>query len=119
MAGAGVGGPRTIVAVDVEGFGGRRRTNRNQVAVRDGLYGAMGEAFGQAGVPWVDCDHECRGDGIFILVGPEVPKSGFAETLRSALATALYRHNGSHSDPERIRLRLALHAGEGTFDQHA
>jgi hypothetical protein len=94
------------------------RTNRNQVAVRAGLYGAMGEAFGQAGIPWVDCDHEDRGDGIFILVSPEVPKSVFAEALPSALATALYRHNGTHSDPERIRLRMALHAGEVTFDQH-
>lgn len=94
MASAGLAVHRTIVAVDVEGFGDRRRTNRNQVAVRDGLYGAMGEAFGQAGVPWADCDHEDRGDGIFILVGPEVPKSVFAEALPSALATALYRHNG-------------------------
>ena len=118
MASAGLAVHRTIVAVDVEGFGDRRRTNRNQVAVRDGLYGAMGEAFGQAGVPWADCDHEDRGDGIFILVGPEVPKSVFAEALPSALATALYRHNGTHPDRERIRLRMALHAGEVTFDQH-
>ena len=43
---------RTIVAVDVEGFGSRHRTNRNQVAVRDGLYRAMREAFQQAGIPW-------------------------------------------------------------------
>jgi hypothetical protein len=118
MASAGVAVHRTIVAVDVEGFGDRRRTNRNQVAVRDGLYGAMSEAFGQAGVPWVDCDHEDRGDGIFILVDPEVPKSVFAEALPSALVTALCRHNGLHPDPERIRLRMALHAGEVTFDQH-
>ncbi len=118
MASAGVAVHRTIIAVDVEGFGDRRRTNRNQVAVRDGLYGAMGEAFGQAGVSWVDCDHEDRGDGIFILVGPEVPKSVFAETLPSALVAALCRHNGAHPGPERIRVRMVLHAGEVTFDQH-
>lgn len=76
---------RTIVAVDVEGFGDRRRTNRNQVAVRKGLYHAIEEAFLQAGIPWADCDHEDRGDGIFILVGSQVPKSLFAETLPSAL----------------------------------
>ena len=54
---------RTIVAVDVEGFGDRRRTNRNQLAIRDGLYRAMREAFCQVGIPWADCDHEDRGDG--------------------------------------------------------
>ena len=118
MANPGVAVHRTIVAVDVEGFGDRCRTNRNQVAVRDGLYRAMREAFGQAGIPWADRDHEDRGDGVFILVGPEVPKSVFAESLPSALVSALCLHNGAHPGPERIRLRMALHAGEVHLDEH-
>jgi hypothetical protein len=118
MASAGAAVHRTIIAVDVEGFGDRRRTNRNQVAVRDGLYSAMNEAFGQAEIPWDDCRHEDRGDGIFILAGPEVHKSVFAEIVPSALVAALCRHNGAHPDPERIRVRMVLHAGEVTFDQH-
>jgi hypothetical protein len=118
MASAGVAVHRTIIAVDVEGFGDRRRTNRNQVAVRDGLYGAMSEAFGQADVSWADCHREDRGDGIFILAGAEVPKSKFAEIVPSALAAALCRHNGAHPDLERIRVRMVLHAGEVIFDQH-
>ena len=109
---------RTIVAVDVEGFGDRHRTNRNQVAIRDGLYSAMREAFLQAGIPWNDRDHEDRGDGLFILVGSEVPKSLFVESLPSVLVSALRRHNGTHSDLEQIRLRMALHAGEVNYDQH-
>ena len=109
---------RTIVAVDVEGFGDRHRTNRNQVAIRDGLYGAMKEAFLQAGIPWNDRDHEDRGDGMFILVGSEVPKGLFVESLPSALVSALRRHNGTHSELEQIRLRMALHAGEVNYDQH-
>ena len=109
---------RTIVAVDVEGFGARHRTNRNQVAVRDGLYRAVREAFRQTDIPWIDHDHEDRGDGMFILVGPEVPKSLFVETLPSALVSALRKHNSVHSDAERIRLRMALHAGEVNYDTH-
>ena len=109
---------RTIVAVDVEGFGNRHRTNPNQVAVRDGLYRALREAFEQAGIPWADRDHEDRGDGMFILVGPDVPKSLFAESLPSALVAALCRHNAAHPDSERIRLRMALHAGEVNYDEH-
>ena len=107
---------RTIVAVDVEAFGARRRTNRDQVAVRDGLYRATQEAFGKAGIPWVDCDHEDRGDGMIVLIGPEVPKSLFVESLPAALADALRRHNGGHPEMERIRLRMALHAGEVNYD---
>ena len=109
---------RTVVAVDVEGFGDRRRTNRNQLAIRDGLYGAMQEAFHEAGIPWNDRDHEDRGDGMFILVGSEVPKSLFVESLPSALVSALRRHNEAHSHLERIRLRMALHAGEVNYDKH-
>jgi hypothetical protein len=109
---------RTIVAVDVEGFGDRRRNNRNQLAVRDGLYRAMSEAFHDAEIPWVDGDHEDRGDGMFILVSSEVPKSLFVESLPPALVSALRRHNDAHPELERIRLRLALHAGEVNYDEH-
>src|SRR5580700_5510435 len=97
---------RTIVAVDVEGFGAWHRTNRNQVAVRDGLYRAMQEAFSDAGIPWADRDHEDRGDGMFILVGAEVPKSLFVESLPSALVITLRAHNAACPDVERIRLRM-------------
>jgi hypothetical protein len=109
---------RTIVAVDVEGFGDRRRNNRNQLAVREGLYRAMCEAFHDARIPWLDGDREDRGDGMFILVGSEAPKSLFVESLPSALVGALRRHNDAHPDLERIRLRLALHAGEVNYDEH-
>jgi hypothetical protein len=109
---------RTIVAVDVAGFGDRRRSNRNQVAVRDGLYQAVREAFNQAGIPWIDRDHEDRGDGMFILVGPEVPKSLFVESLPLTLVSALRRHNHDHPVQEQIRLRMALHAGEVNYDEH-
>jgi class 3 adenylate cyclase len=109
---------RTIVAVDIEGFGDRRRTNRDQVAVRDGLYRAMKEASLQAGISWADCHYEDRGDGMFILVGSDVPKSLFVESLPSALVRALHMYNSARPDPERIRLRMALHAGEVNYDKH-
>ena len=109
---------RTIVVVDVEGFGDRQRTNRHQLAVRDGLYRAMQDAFGRAGIPWDDCNTADRGDGVFILVPAEVPKGLLAESLPPALVTALRAHNGAHPGPERIRLRMALHAGEVHYDQH-
>jgi hypothetical protein len=109
---------RSIVVVDVEGFSDERRTNWHQVAVRDGLYRAMQEAFDQAGIPWSDCDHEDRGDGVFVLVPAEVPKELLVESLPPALVTALARHNGTHKAPEQIRLRMALHAGEISYDEH-
>ena len=109
---------RSIVVVDVEGFGDQRRTDAHQVAVRDGLYRTLREAFGQAGISWDDCGHEDRGDGVFVLVPAEVPKGLLAESLPPALVTALRAHNATHPGAEQIRLRMALHAGEVRYDEH-
>jgi hypothetical protein len=109
---------RSIVIVDVEGFGDQRRTNAHQVAVRDGLYGVMREAFGRAGISWDNCGCEDRGDGVFVLVPAEVPKGLLVESLPPALVAALHAHNEAHLGPERIRLRMVLHAGEVRYDDH-
>jgi hypothetical protein len=109
---------RTIVVVDVEGFGDQSRTNVHQVTIRDGLYRIMREAFGYAGISWDDCDHEDRGDGVLVLVPAEVPKGLLVESLPAAMVTGLRRHNGAHARPEQIRLRMSLHAGEVCYDEH-
>jgi class 3 adenylate cyclase len=109
---------RTILVVDVEGFGDRRRTNPQQVAVRKGLYGALERAFDNAGIAWSDCYCEDRGDGVLILAPAEMPKGPFAEPLPRMLAEALREHNDAHPEEEQIRLRMALHAGEVIRDDH-
>jgi tetratricopeptide (TPR) repeat protein len=109
---------RSILVVDVEGFGDPRRTDRHQVQIRDGLYQAMRVAFHRTGIPWGSCDHEDRGDGILVLVPAEVPKSLLAESLPSALMAALADHNGKYPGQQPVRLRMALHAGEVTYDEH-
>src|SRR5208337_1655264 len=109
---------RAIVVVDVEGFGDPRRTNRHQEEIREGRCRAAREAFDRTGIPWDSCDHEDRGDGIFILVPAEVPKSLLVESLPPALIAALKNHNGEHPGQQPVRLRMALHAGEVTYDEH-
>jgi hypothetical protein len=83
-----------------------------------GLYRALRQAFAKAGVSWTDCDHEDRGDGVLILAPAEVPKALFVDAVPHALAAALGEHNTTHPVRERIRLRMVLHAGEVTYDEH-
>ena len=109
---------RTIVVLDVERFGDPRRTNPHQLAVREGLYRSVGEAFREAKLPWVPDTHEDRGDGILILLPPEVPKSLLVELLPSELVAMLAAHNREHPDEAGIRLRMSLHAGEVLYDQY-
>ena len=118
MGDQGLAVHRSIVLVDIEGFGDQRRTNADQVTVRDGLYRVMQDAFSHAGIAWENCDHEDRGDGVFVLVPAEVPKGLLVEELPSALVTALHVHNDQRRGLERIRMRMALHAGEVRYDEH-
>lgn len=109
---------RTILVVDIEGFGDQRRTNPHRLAVRDGMYRAVQQAFSNAGIPWAECYQESCGDGVFVLIPAEVPKGLFVESLPRELAEALRDHNATHRAEEQIRLRMALHAGEVYYDEH-
>ena len=109
---------RTILVVDVEGFGDQRRTNPHRLAVRDGMYRAVQQAFSNVGIPWAECYQESCGDGVFVLIPAEVPKGIFIESMPRELAEALREHNAGHRAEEQIRLRMALHAGEVYYDEH-
>lgn len=107
---------RTIFLVDVEAFGDHSRTNKNQIVVREGLKHAWRRAFRHAGVDPDRCAVEDRGDGVFVLVPAEVPKSLFIDYVPLELVAALNEHNSSHPKAEQIRLRMAMHAGEVELD---
>jgi tetratricopeptide (TPR) repeat protein len=109
---------RTIVAVDVEGFGDPERSDRDRLAVRAGLYAALERAFGRTGIDWGGCHHEDRGDGVLILAAPREPKSLFVNPLPIELAVALREYNSDQPPGRRIRLRMVLHAGEINYDEN-
>lgn len=109
---------RTIMLVDVECFGAAGRSDRHQLAVRAGTYAALRRAFEQTGIPWQRCDREDRGDGVFLLVPPDIAKAPFVDELPARLSSALWAHNRDHPPEEQIRLRMALHAGEVRYDEH-
>jgi len=106
------------MVVDVERFGDPARTNLNQLAVREALYEALPAAFAESGIGWESCASEDRGDGALILIPPEIPKTHLVTILPDKLAAAVSRHNAGCGVPERMRLRVALHAGEVYRDAH-
>lgn len=109
---------RSILAFDVEGFGDPHRDDLSQNAVRDVIYRVVEEAFDAAGVRWSSCVHEDRGDGAIVIVPPETSKVLLLDPLLGCLSAALAEHNRSAALAERIRLRVALHAGEVIHDGH-
>ncbi len=106
---------RTILVVDVEGFGAPTRTDRDRLAVRQGLYSVLKTTFENMNAMWDH--HEDCGDGLLILVHPRVPKSVLVDDLPDSLAQSLESHNERHPPAQNIRLRVALHAGEVHIDE--
>jgi hypothetical protein len=109
---------RAILIVDVENFGDPARTNTDQLAVRDAMYRALRQSFAMARINWAECVTEDRGDGALVLVPPAVPKSWLVTRLPAHLTEMLVRYNAACPAQARIRLRMALHAGEVHPDAH-
>lgn len=108
----------TIFAVDVEGFGDRRRTDPVLVAVRAAVHEVVLTAFEKAGVPWDRCFHEGCGDGLFVVIPSDVPKRLLGAPLPRELAAAVREHNGTCQENAHMRLRAAVHAGQVRRDAH-
>lgn len=109
---------RSIVIVDVENFGNPVRTNADQLAIRDGLYKVLQQSFARARIVWDKCVTEDRGDGVLVLVPPDVPKIWLVTELPAGLAEGLAEHNATCPAQQRFRLRMALDAGEVHQDPH-
>jgi tetratricopeptide (TPR) repeat protein len=109
---------QSVVAFDVEGFSEPYRDDSAHAIVRAGIYQVVQDSFAAAGIPWDSCLHEDRGDGAMIVVPPEVSKVLLLDPLLSGLSAALTDYNRRAPLPERIRLRLVVHAGEVGVDDH-
>jgi hypothetical protein len=114
---------RAIVVVDIVESTDPIRRNGDRVVIRDAMYESLSGAFRRR--DWLKCYCEDRGDGVLLLVHPRVPKSWLVATLPGKLEAALACHNATMAlqDPVRaaatqFRLRVAVNAGEVTFDRH-
>lgn len=106
----------TILYTDVAGFSAAERNGADRSEVRKRMYEILRRAFEGSGVPWRACYHEDRGDGVLMVVPPEVPPSALADQTLARLAAELRKHNRWSSDVLRIRLRVALHTGSVSHD---
>jgi hypothetical protein len=111
---------RTILVFDIEQSNHPMRTNHDRVVIHEAMYTAVRTALRR-----LKYYHEDRGDGVLVLVPPEVPKARLVSNLLARLEASLVRHNAamdrrsaSRAAAAQVRLRVAVHAGEVTFDDH-
>jgi hypothetical protein len=103
---------RTILALDIEGFGGPQRSDPVRSTMRLALYGLLHDALTSALGDLSRCSLSDLGDGVLILVEPEVSKLALLHPLMPEIARGLKRYNATASANARIRLRAVLHSGE-------
>ncbi|KOV87173.1 hypothetical protein [Nocardia sp. NRRL S-836] len=108
--------PRTVLAVDVEKFSDPNRTNHHKLVAHDGLYHALYRALHESGIDERSWHQEDRGDGAMFLFTADVAKQRLSDFLLRRLAANLLRYNATFTQEAHIRLRVALHFGEVTFN---
>ncbi len=106
-----------LFAVDIAGFTRPPRDNDIQVYLHKSLYEMLETAFDRSDVPWADCSHEDRGDGVLVVAPPMVPASMLVP-IPDRLRALIRRHNHVSCEAACIQLRSALHLGPVHHDGH-
>ena len=103
-----------ILVVDVVDFS--RRTDPVRLQLRHALYSMLSSALHQSRISDNAYDFEDRGDSVLALFKPSVPKNRLLADFDQNLLRLLHDHNVGRDD--RLRLRVAIHAGEVIRDEH-
>lgn len=101
---------------DIVGFTAHSRSDRAREHMHLALYSMLAECFERAGLPPGRCYHEDRGDGVMVVLPPDLDASLLVHPLIDLLRGRLLDHNDLASDIARIRLRTALHLGRARSD---
>jgi PAS domain S-box-containing protein len=109
---------RGILAVDIQGFGRLDRSNPARARMRAGLHRILGNAMTAAGIDPKQIAQTEYGDGVVVLLNPQISKARLLHPLLPRLASGLARYNRTAPDAARLRLRVVVHAGELLRDDH-
>lgn len=101
---------RVLLAADIEQSAGRG--NIALTRIREVLAASLRESVERGGIAWAGCLVDDLGDGIRIAAPPGTGKASLVHPLLHELDARLQAHNRTASASTRIRVRIALHAGE-------
>jgi hypothetical protein len=105
-----------IFVCDIVSFGDQARHDGIQKHVRKALYERLRQSFDASGVPFERCYREDRGDGVIVVVPPDIETALLVSPLADQLRAELRRYNEVSSGVAQIRLRVSLHMGQVHFD---
>lgn len=100
-----------VFAVDIVGFTRPERDDDIRLYLHQQLYEYLRAAFDDAGVPWAECFCEDRGDGVLVVIPPEISVKGLIDPLPDKLRGLIRRHNHVSSAAAQMQLRAAVTIG--------
>ena len=98
----------TVVRTDVVAFGAEERDAEAHKIIRREILAMTRLTLGPM---WDICRWEDRGDGLLVIMPPDVPTAQVIERFASVLPPQLRRHNRTYGAPSRIQLRVAVEVG--------
>jgi hypothetical protein len=104
----------SIMVIDIEDFSGR--SNPVQASLRRAMYEVIEAAAQDAHLPWDRVITEDRGDGLLLVIPPDVSQVSLAGDLVDALRDVLTEKARMYSAEHALRMRVALHQGMATQD---
>ncbi|TDD75421.1 LuxR C-terminal-related transcriptional regulator [Actinomadura rubrisoli] len=113
---AGASMLRTLVAVDIAGFGSR--SEALGAHLRKSMYIVLDEALRKSDGLREHSYFEDRGDGVLIVIPPDTSTDTVLSRIPELMAEGLHTHNRFASEAAKLRLRIAVHAGHVFADGH-
>jgi class 3 adenylate cyclase len=103
----------TVVLTDVVGFGAPSRTEHDRLVIRQATADMVWRTFASIvdAYEWDD-----RGDGLLIVVYPDVPTTTVLNLLMAVLPGELRRHNQDGKPGTQFQLRVAVTVGPVVAD---
>jgi class 3 adenylate cyclase len=98
----------TVLLTDVVAFGALHRSDHDREIIRREGLEMMRASLGPL---WDVCISQDRGDGLLIIVPPQVPTAKIMSCVHRELPGRMRLHNRTYSESARIRLRLAVNVG--------
>src|SRR6266536_918773 len=109
---------RGILGIDIEGFNRPEWTDPTRARLRARLHRLVDRAIAVAEIALSSTVRTDTGDGLWLLVSSEVSTARLLHPLVSRLASGLAGDNQQVPAAERLRLRVAVHAGEVLRDPY-
>ncbi|PYC88024.1 hypothetical protein C7C46_01765 [Streptomyces tateyamensis] len=105
---------RALLACDIAGSAGRGQQRLQEI--RSALRYALSAALGAAGLDAREFEYTDTGDGCRLVAPTGLPKAGLLVPLLPELGARIREHNGRAGPQTRMRVRVAVHAGEVRID---